>query len=419
MNRTPFFLLSLVLIFCQCKKQQESLSLTDLGHLPLHEEAEGYERPCSESVNCAPDEYTIPKTIRVNVHFLDSPEKDATWPLDVGKNYLGKVLSSANSRLGKNQQMFLPVGNETPVLDPGFRYKVVGVKDDDDGFYYHMDSLHYYFINKGKNRNNYNRDVIKKYAISQDSILNIFVISHPQDSLSSKTYKPHGSGVALGTSLKITGLYSNRESPAWSWASLLNHEIGHVLGLAHAWGRNDGCEDTPVHANCWDKNAKRGSTGKPCGEGYSNNVMDYNNQQSAYTPCQLGRIHKNFNLPGSKTRGLLYETWCDLDTSETIYIDSEVQWQCNRDINKNIVIEKGGQLHIHCRLGMAKGAKIKVNTGGQLHLHTYAKINNACEEEWEGIEISDAKNVGKMLFVYGKARIVNVKGQVADTNQQL
>ena len=143
--------------------------------------------------------------------------------------------------------------------------------------------------------------------------------------------------------------------------------------------------------------------------------MDYNNQQTAYTPCQLGRIHKSFNLENSRTRGLIDDIWCDLDTEETIYITEEVQWKCDRDINKNIIIEKGGRLHLHCRLGMAKGAKVKINSGGELHLHSFSKINNSCGEEWEGIEISDAENVAKMLFVYGQGRIVNVKGQVGDT----
>lgn len=417
---TRFILISaLALIFIQCKPKPKPSLLTSLINLPLQDEAPEYKRPCSENLNNAPDEYTTRKIIRTNVHFIDSPEQDATWSLEEGKAYMKIVLGNANERLGLNPKMNLPVGNDTPVLDPTFRYKVVGVEPGDDGYYYHIDSSLYYYISAGKNRNHYKKDVVKKYGIATDSIMNIFVISHPQDSLDSKTYKTFGQGIALGTSLKMTGLYSNRTSPAWSFGNLLNHEIGHVLGLGHAWTKYDGCDDTPVHANCWDANSKRGRSGKPCGEGYSNNVMDYNNVQMAYTPCQLGRIHKGLNLLSSATRGLIYDSWCEYDPENQITINSPVQWVGDKDINMDIHIADGGRLDLHCRLSMAKGSRISVAKGGQLHIHSHSKIHNACGDQWEGIHLADSNEESNMIFVYGHGRIEDVMGAASASHKSV
>jgi len=404
-----FFLtiiLILVIIFTQCKPKPVWLdSVTEFSSL---KEQANYKRPCSENINNAPDAYTSRKIIKTNVHFIDSPEQDATWPLEEGKAYMQVLIGNANERLSKNVKMNLPIGNNTPVLDPAFRYQVVGVEPGDDGYYYHIDSSLYYYIAKGKYRNHYRKDVIEKYAIAPDSILNIFVISHPQDSLQSKSYKAVGQGIALGTSLKMTGLYSNRNSPAWSFGNLLNHEIGHVLGLGHAWTKYDGCDDTPAHPNCWDANASTGRNGKPCGKSYSNNVMDYNNVQMAYTPCQLGRIHKGLNLIGSGTRGLIYDSWCDYDPDEVIIISDKVEWKGDRDINSDIIISAGGRLDLHCRLSMAQGSRITIAKGGQLHLHSHSKIHNACGHGWNGIQLMDEKEKNKMLFVYGNGRMEDV-----------
>lgn len=371
------------------------------------EEVEGYERPCSYAINSAPDEYTLRKTLKVNVHFLDSPYEKATFSLKEGKKYMTDVINNANARLRDNKKMNLPLGNDTPVLDPGYRYKIIGSGEGDDGFFHHTDSLHYYFLNKGKKKNNYSRAVIDKYAVRADSILNIFVISHPQDSLKSKKYKAFGTGIALGTSLKIAGLYSNKEKPAWSWGTLLNHEIGHVLGLAHAWTKYDGCDDTPKHANCWDENATKGSTGGPCEGGFSNNVMDYNRSQMAFSPCQLGKVHKGFSREKSKTRGLVYPVWCDYNPNDTIFINEHLDWKGDRDINKDIYIGEDGRLELHCRLGMAAGSKITLAPGAELHIHSHAKIHNACKGLWQGVQVLNSKTLTDQLFIYGNGRILN------------
>lgn len=403
--RLCLFALVLTLLSISCSKKIQTLKVASIPSTGSLTDDPSYERPCKEAINYAPDQYTDERTVRVNVHLMNNLKGDANFSLEEGSTFLRHVINNSNDRLGKNKKMNLPLGNTTPVLEPGFRYKVVGTGPGDKGYYSHADKDDYYFMNKGKGKNNYKKDVVKKYAISDDTILNIFVISHPQDSLKSRSYKTTKTGIALGTSLKISGIYSHRDEKPHNFGTLMNHEIGHVLGLAHSWTKYDGCDDTPVHPNCWDKNS-----GPPCDGTYSNNVMDYNNSQMAYTPCQLGKIHKGFNRLGSKTRGLIYDDWCSPISTRPIVITSRVDWKGDRDLRKDIIIKEGGRLDLHCRLSMAAGRKIIVEEGGALHLHSFSRLHNSCGDQWGGIEILTKKDLSEQLFIYGSPDISDVAG---------
>ena len=79
---------------------------------------------------------------------------------------------------------------------------------------------------------------------------------HHPDSIASKTYAGGGVGVALGTNVKMAGMFESKQ-PFWNYRQILSHEVGHVFGLQHSW-LSDGCEDTPKHPNCWNR-SKNGS----------------------------------------------------------------------------------------------------------------------------------------------------------------
>lgn len=357
---------------------------------------------CNNQLYYIPDSLFSMKYIRVNVHFMDDSTGTRNFSMEEGKQFMRALIHNANQRLGENEKMNLPPDNNTPALQTRYRYSIhsAGISPEDDGFYKHLDNELFYYVNKGKNRNNYDRRVLQKYSIGEDSIMNIFVLPHHPDSLLSKTYKAHGTGIALGTSLKMAGLYEHADQP-WSFATLLNHEIGHILGLSHSWLKHDRCDDTPPHPNCWDNHGP-----PPCDEYFSNNMMDYNASQMAITPCQLGIIHKGFNKSGSRNRAFLKRDWCKADFSKTIVIDTSTNWYGARDLSHDIIVEEDIDLHIYCRLSMAENTMIILRPGAQLHLHD-ALLHNDCGLQWMGIEIQKTKKKEAQVFLYENAEIQN------------
>ncbi len=166
-------------------------------------------------------------------------------------------------------------------------------------------------------------------ASATDSILNIFLQVHPRDSFSSKTYRANGQGIALGTSLKMAGVLESSEGPE-SFDGLLNHEVGHILGISHAWVE-DGCPDTDNHPNkCWT-----GSKDPPCRDLATNNMMDYNAYQMAMTPCQIGRVHQVLSSDKSRLRRCLVPTWCERREGRDVVIQDSVVWSGARDLEGN------------------------------------------------------------------------------------
>jgi hypothetical protein len=109
-------------------------------------------------------------------------------------------------------------------------------------------------------------------------------------------------------------------------------------------------------------------------------------------------MHKNMSTDQSLQRKLVIKDWCKLDTSETIVIDSTTEWKGEKDVYHNIVIEKGGQLSVYCRLSMPQGSSIIVQPGGKLFLYG-TRLHNDCQQPWNGIQlISSGKEQGEVYY---------------------
>ncbi len=354
---------------------------------------------CYLPANYVPDtqrlEYTPMKYVRVNVHFMNAADSSANFSKPEADSVGWWIVHYANLALERNRKMLLPLGNETPVLPVQFRYRITGRPDDpdDNGIYCHYDDSLFYYIHKGPEKNLYDRAVIQTYGRQLDTVLNIFLMPFPPDSLPPGEDSPAPVGVALGKAVKIGGI-TGTYHPLWDFKSCINHEVGHIYGLRHAWYKNDGCDDTPPNPNCWYYT----QNGSDCDSLVSNNLMDYNTWQNAITPCQIGIVQSKMARENARGRSYLIPNWCALDSEKTIRIRDTVIWSGAKDLEGELIVEPGGHLTLRCRVSLPKEARIIVAGGGTLLLDG-CRLHNACGDQWDGILLQQTSSGRGRLLV--------------------
>ncbi|NNC94181.1 MAG: hypothetical protein HKN92_01380 [Chitinophagales bacterium] len=380
--------------------------------------------------DCEVKQYYIPDTnnmdhtpmryVRVNFHYFIHPKDLHPMNEDLAIQFTNEILKTSNYKLSLNAKMNLPVGNKTPVIPIRYRYVLAGENENDNGIYVHLteeDEMAYY-NNTGKKKNMFSQDVFKRYGVRKNEVLNIFFFSHPPDSINAKKkYNMKSQGVGFNYFVKMglpikefiqKGSDGLIKMHAASQAGLLNHEIGHSLGLAHTWNSEDGCEDTPKHPNCWNR-----TKSPPCNIAASNNMMDYNATKAALTPCQISKVMYNMATDRRSQRNLLDPRWCNFDPSKFIRIApyEVVEWKSSRDLEGDIIIEEGAELHISCTVSMPKGAKIVVKPGGILNIKG-GMITNLCGDRWEGVLLYKNKKQKGTVIVSNDGSLQNMVHKV-------
>ncbi len=402
---TLFALGFLFIASCSPKIQIRTAQISDVKLMPRSAEPEPKVSPCYNPLSYVEHPELIRlKYIRVNFHFMNSTDGTYNIPESEVTAYAHEWIAVTNSNLERNMKMFLPAGNNTPLLPIPYRYVITPdpTVPGDDGVYYHIDDELCYAVKTGRERNISDRRVIKKYAIREDSVMNIFVQTHQLDSIKSKTYRPDASGISLGSSVKIFGRWFEKPN-VWGLRAITNHEIGHSLGLSHTWTGHDGCDDTPDHPNCWNK-----TEGPPCDTLYSNNMMDYNAHMAAVTPCQIGKVLLGMSRPGSIQRNILQPRWCLLDSTANVTVTDSMRWSGSIDLEGNLILLPNAILEIDCRVSLPTGAYVLVHPGAKLVLRTNGKLHNACGSTWKGIQLMSEKKTSGQLFLMEGAVIENI-----------
>ena len=255
--------------------------------------------------------------VRVNVHFVQRADGTdnfgvvdlpATPRVDEnGYRWAHGLIDGANSLYGwgGNPPMRLPVGNATPHPPKRVQLVLTGVYFDRVPAAQDAERLF-------STRNMGGTYLYKTFGQDRLRAINIFVMNHADPAYASTGGIGSGIGPtpAEGCWLKIVAPWrATVAQPGlrvpWSYLSILNHELGHVLGLPHTYVKPwnpqardaDGFRDTPNNPNCWDDFAFDCACAEPMQQPASNNMMDYNNVQNALTPQQLARIYYNLGEP--------------------------------------------------------------------------------------------------------------------------
>lgn len=246
-----------------------------------------------------PTDVSIPKTVRVNIHFILRSNgtgnfTETTDIYNVQNSYNGywfanKVIEQSNYWLDRNQEMTQQLSCcPIPVEPINYRYTLAGVFFDKNDTYFNNQGIHTNLIKNGS-------DVIN-------------VLVYPNASGNGSAYLGGNICWQNGAQKAYDNYLLYGDWGIYGVISLgINHEVGHCLSLEHckryAHGDScvtnspdclDDCDDTPDYLSLINDGYIY-----PCrwnGPGHSNNIMDYGPDETAFTPCQIDKVHTHIDF---------------------------------------------------------------------------------------------------------------------------
>ena len=259
------------------------------------------------AINALPNVNTK-KTIRIIIHFpLKSNGTDNfTETKDCNGNVssiyngywlAGKFLETANYCLQHNETMTQQLSYQEIEVKPiNIQLELAGV------VFHRNDNLFCPIVDDNK---------LAAYNTMLNQCEKIVGETNKEESIHVFLYKGLvGYGISHGSVCVISGVdeayngyvKSNGEN-WWAIVRLSIHEMGHCLSLKHPKlndeGKpcvsincdcDDGCDDTPTYRELILDGYQ--NPYEWCEDEYSNNVMDYSCSQSAWTPCQIEKVHE-------------------------------------------------------------------------------------------------------------------------------
>jgi len=174
----------------------------------------------------------------------------------------------------------------------------------------------------------------------------------------------------------------------WGCAQLLDHELGHIMGLPHpgnCYGgscNNDSFDDTyaPDCNGSFTNCGVNATSSCLSAIGISNNIMGYNMCRSYLSPKQMGTIHKNAISSYSYTKFID----CDYNSANSITISTNTSWDRSMIISGDLTVSNNSILTINCSLIMSDYSTITVNSGSALIIESDAILTGLCDNYWSG-----------------------------------
>jgi len=174
--RTVFIGLCCCLLISACrpKVKQWFVKMEDITFVEKKKKPQKYngrQKGCNAPLVYAPDpenlEHAPMRYIRVNMHFMNHSDSTKNFNEAAAVTFAKKYLNAAEHDLKKMRKLAIPPNNQIPALPKQYKYVLTPLPDDptDVGVYCHYDDDLYFFVNKGRNRNNSKKEVINKYAV--------------------------------------------------------------------------------------------------------------------------------------------------------------------------------------------------------------------------------------------------------------
>jgi len=310
------------------------------------------------------------KTIRVNFHFLLKSDGTGNFT-ETSDNYTNlpyngylfaeDIITWCNNNWNANallQHMPIP---QVPALQKKIQFQLCGV-------FFHRNTALY----------DLSANTIPSYTYAENSgeVINVFFTKSSGGGAATGVGGTH-ERARIGTAYNDykASIDNNSEWRRFHYTRVLvNHEVGHLLGLNHPILKpggsccndqngycDDGCDDTPTWQELKAMEFVESLICEYNDPNGSNNLMDYNASMVALSPCQISKIHECIDGVKKYYRNCIYQT---LSLDITNFTDSKAYVAKSVTIpsTSNIVVDNSKALYINAEEFTING-EFEVQTG--------------------------------------------------------